>query len=387
MINNIQKRKIYLITPNMLLFIYFLFLFVHTLHMGANKTLLFGYLVSICTLLLYVLNKQRVNKKGGYVLLFLFLSFFLYLKSDLNYINSQLKYWVYLVPLIIVPFICNSKDFNSILCKACLLTLIISVSLFILGIGIDTGYGFPRMHGLLSEPSALSLPISVVLLNGIFYKKKKYILISLFCILLTGSLMTVIITFFSYLMYLFITRRLLSRVLLTAVFLFFLWSLFILIDYLAQLGTYPSISRLQQGIVFIQTFGANGHNPRFFSVLEVISYIQENNFLYGGGINGAEKYIEVTSNLRDLNLWLEILLSFGIVGTALFFVFLLVYVFFNKYVFSKDEAIILSSITVYCFLNSAQGIVFQSLFFIILFQVLSRGPLNVRQNKELIQKT
>jgi hypothetical protein len=370
-INNILKIKKNLITQNSLLLIYFLFLFIHTLHIGENKTLLFGYIASISAMLIHVLHKQRVNKKGIYIIVFFFLSFSLYLKVDFNYLISQLKYWVYLIPLIIVPFICNIKDFNDILCRACRFTLILSVFLYFLGVGIDTGYGFPRMHGLLSEPSALSLPISIVLLNGILYKKKIYIMLSLFCMLLTGSLMTMIITLFSYLMYLFIIRRLYSRVLLTGVFLIFLWALFTLINYLAQLGTYPSISRLQQGIVFIQSRGENGHNPRFFSVLEVIAYSKENSYLIGQGINGAEHYIQATGNLRDLNLWLEILLSFGLIGMGAFFIFMLLFVVFNKHVFRSHEAIVLSSITVYCFLNSAQGIVFQSLFFVVLIKVLS----------------
>ncbi|MCJ8319612.1 MAG: hypothetical protein MJK12_08255 [Colwellia sp.] len=384
MTNDISTTYPLVITPKFFLFFYFLFLFVHTLHIGDNKTLLFGYIVSIFTLLLYIVSKQELDKRGGYVLLFLFISFFLYVRVDSGYILSQFKYWVYLVPLLIAPFICHNKDFNLLLCKACKLTLIFSIFLFILGVGIDNGYGFPRMHGLLSEPSALSFPISVVLLNGVFYKKRTYILLSFVCILLTGSLMTMIITLFSFLMYMFITRGLFVRVLFIGIFVVLLLALLMLINYLAELGTFPTISRLQQGLIFIQSFGASGHNPRFFSVLEVISYINDTNVLFGGGINGAEKYIEVTNNLRDLNLWLEMLLSFGVVGTGAFFIFLLFFVFLNKRKFCYHDAILLSSITVYCTLNSAQGIVFQSLFFIILIQVLTRRSLNGYKDKKFI---
>ncbi len=371
-INEPQKKIKLVIKPHSLLFFYFLFLFIHTLHIGDSKMLLFGYILSILTVLLYIVKVQRLNKIGQYVLYFLLLSFYFYVNADISYIQSQIKYWIYLLPLLIVPFICDTNKFNQLLCKACMFTLIISIPLFLIGIGVDRGYGFPRMHGLLSEPSALSFPISVVLLNGIFYKRKSLIFGSLFCILLTGSLMAFVITLFSVLMCMFITRNIFIRLFLIAIFSLLFFVLLSLINYLAGLGTFPSISRLQQGIVFIQSFGASGHNPRFFSVLEVISYVQDTNVLFGSGINGAEKYINVTGNLRDLNLWLEMLISFGVVGISVFFLFMIGAVFLSKRVFTHSEAIILSSITVYCFLNSAQGIVFQSLFFIILIQVLSR---------------
>ncbi len=360
------------IQPHYFLFFYFLFLFVHTLHIGNSKTLLYGYVVSILSMLLYLVKVQRLNIRGQYVFYFILFSFYFYLNTDITYVQSQIKYWVFLIPLFVAPFICDTKKFNQLLCLVCVLTLLLSIPLFLIGVGVDRGYGFPRMHGLLSEPSALSFPISVVLLNGIFYKKKVYIIGSLFCIILTGSLMAMVITLFSVLMCMFITKKLFVRLILIAIFSILLLVLLWLINYLAGLGTFPSISRLQQGIVYIQSFGASGHNPRFFSVLEVVSYVEQTDFLFGSGINGAEQYINVTGNLRDLNLWLEMLISFGVVGVGVFFLFLLVAVFLNKRIFTYPEAILLSSITVYCFLNSAQGIVFQSLFFIILIQILSR---------------
>lgn len=372
MTTHIKSRKNFVITPDVFLAVYFLLLFIHTLHIGSNKLLLFGYIGSVFTAVIYLVNKQRIHKTALLIPLFCCLTFYLYLQPTLGYSISQLKYWIYLFPLVVIPYICNSHDFNKVFCKVCILTLVVSIFLFFVGIGVDKGYGFPRMHGLLSEPSALSIPISIVALNGIFYKKLWYVALSFFTMLLAGSLMVIIITFAACLMYLFIRRTLLSRMLLSGLFVIFIWALYSLISYLAQLGTYPSISRLHQGLIFIESFGVSGHNPRFYSVLEIISYIKKTNFLFGGGINAAEQYVQQTGNLRDLNLWLEIVVSFGVVGVFTFILLLLVFVFFTPRVFSRSESILLSTIVVYCFLNSAQGIVFQSLFFIILIQVLKK---------------
>jgi len=372
------------ITSSFILFIYFIFLFIHTLQIEGNKTLLFGYILSILTSFLYLLHKSKINKNSMYTCLFIFSSFFLYLTPDIGYVLNQFKYWIYLFPLLVIPFITSTYKFNLILSESCFVTLILSLFLFCIGIGIDNGYGFPRMHGLLSEPSALSFPISIVLLNGVLYKKKVFAIISLVCLLLTGSLMAILITTFTFLMFIFITRKVIKRIFITVGIVCFIWFSIFLIEYLAQLGGYSSVTRLHQGILFIESMGTNGYNPRFFSVLEVFNYIKDNSFLFGLGINGAESYVNYTGNLRDLNLWMEILLAFGVIGTGLFFLLICIFIFFSKNIFDKDEAILLSTITVYCFLNSAQGIVFQSLFFIILMQVFKRTPIYDKKNYKFI---
>lgn len=365
-------------------FLYFFFLFIHTFNYGGNKLNLYGFLVSITVILIGSIYKGSLNKVfiPLYTVTFVVIAF--YISNSPHFVVSQLKYFLYLIPIVILPYFVSIQVFYNIFVKACLVVLAISILFFILNVGVDRGYGFPRMHGLLSEPSALSLPISIVLIHGLVIRSIKYILLGLVALFLSGSLMGGVILLFSIILMRILKASRIRRVILVTFFTLIIIALFHTIKYLALNDGGLIVSRLYDGLVYIVSFGENGYNPRFDSILSILKYSVEHNWLFGQGINAGEIYVQETGNLRDLNIWMEILLSFGLVGLFLFFSFLFKFLILNKNRFNNVEASLIAVITCYTFLNSAQGIVFQSLFFIIILVVKnSHGTIYYLRNNKL----
>ena len=266
----------------------------------------------------------------------------------------------------------------------------LSIILFFLHIGIDLGYSIPRMQGLLSEPSAQALPISVTLLysmsrNG--YKRILMICVSLLAIYLTKSPTVFIVSFISLFFY-FISFK--QRLIQIIIFLFLLLLIYHSLDILEWIDLFidnSTLTRVIDGFISIKTLGQVGYNPRVIGIMQFFKDVTETPFIFylGRGLDSATSYYLNKGTLRyTYNLPSEIMFSLGIVGVFFYITFILIIL--KTMLKSYISRILFISILVYTTLNSAMGIsyqIFMYIYFSYMFQILLRNIYNERNNEDL----
>jgi len=354
------------------LYAFIFFIFVSKLYLSAGSTApLYGFVISNVIALIILYHQKKLYFGQIFLLfggLFLLLTYAYVNPSDFV---DQLKFLALMVSLLIIPFYYSKEYISKVFLSICVMVLVLSITLFFLGIGVSDTYGVSnyRMQGLLGEPSAMAVIIAPVFLQGLFFKRYLLLTLSIVGMILTLSPTVVFVSIMSLLVYFFwgIKPRAIKWVALVATVLFV-----ILLVYGANNSSLSNpdpggfvIGRLYDGILNIITLGEVGYNPRFKQSFEIILYLIDTNYIWHGfGISAGSVLEE-----RALSLPFEILFSFGLTGVFIFIIISLYVVFSQKE--SKNFKIAFSSLLVYCMTNSAQGITIQILL-LILFVVFFR---------------
>jgi len=290
--------------------------------------------------------------------------FFLYLPINPASTTGQLRFILFLSPALIIPFYYDYSELSEAFIRVCIFTLLLSILLFYCGIGVSDTYGESnmRMQGLLSEPSAMAIIIAPVFLCGIAYKRIQLLMLSIAGMFLSLSPTVVFVSLASLIVYLFsgvksFLYKVILAVLITIIFIAFIY---ILKTGGGDFQGYFVLGRLFDGILNIITLGEAGYNPRFSQSMKMIELLSEKGGVWFGlGFNSADILEE-----RALSLLFEMLFSFGAIG-LLILILTVLYIIFNSSP-SKNFNIAFSSLFVYCFANSAQGITIQILLFILI---------------------
>ncbi|NYU20930.1 hypothetical protein BBM43_18325 [Vibrio parahaemolyticus] len=362
----------------------FLFVFgitINTFKTGTYDFLLYGYIITLFTSF-FLLFKFKYIKRSS-ILFFLFLLFvcFIYPLVFVQSIPNELsfKYLFMLSPLLFIPFYFDNEELGRVMVKYINIYSLLSVSLFFFGIGVDYGYGAPRMQGFLSEPSAWGGFASVLLLSGVYYRS--YFNIALFTLLiaLTMSPMTMLVCLFSLLIYT-ITR--LPNILRFLTYGLILFTVAVSIYSLLTISfdNIP-LRRLSEGVLYIVTLGEQGYNPRFEVMMNMVNFLIEREHIYFGyGVNQSWFFEQEMNSISSFNLWMEWLFSFGLIG-LIGYGLVSLFILFKRYG-NPHIKILLISFYSYTLLNSAQGITIQIIFYVFLIVSILESYINLNRGNE-----
>lgn len=352
----------------------FFSIYANTLLFQGIEYPLYGYVFFILYSLVFFFIRGKVRGSQLVFFIGIFLLFSAYVFTNPASLADQFHYFAMLIPLFVFPWFFDSRLLCHVIYKASLFAVVIFLILFAFGIGVDRSYGSPRLQGLMSEPSALSFPVTVVVFYAIISKKYVVLSIGLISIYLSASVMAMIIPVFSF--FVMVLMSLKSKI---AKFVFL--SLFPLVFYgvISLIKTLDVeiliFRRLQQGFLSLLSFGQEGYNPRVDHLVSLFDRLVSNDaLLLGMGPNSASA-IRYDDFIRSFSFPFEILISFGFLGLTCF-LFVILFVMFNSN--DKKFNATYSSAMVYVFLNSAMGITLQVLFLILTISFFVKG----KQKKE-----
>lgn len=343
--------------------IIFILLFVTTVQLGGDERYLYTLpaVVFLCLFRLFLLRRFHTGQIITLVTLWGVL--LLYYPINPSALLLQLKYVTYLIPVMIIPWMSAPEKIQAAVIHAAFFSLVIGLVAFSIGFGGSSTYGITRLQGLMSEPSAMALPISIVLLYGLIFKNIYYIFIGAICCILTHSIMVYVVIISSTILVLISSRNPSARTvgIITSVVVC------ALIYYLVNLyvGDNWNLGRAQAGLSSLFTLGAEGYNPRVRMTMEVIEYrllSGEFQVFFGSGINSSAAYAEETSGFRILPFSGELIYSFGVFG-IIFYLYALRTVFSIR---SKLYACAFVPTFIYVSVNSAQGISLGLIFIILI---------------------
>lgn len=347
-----------------ILFLILLFPFFNTLLISNIEYGLKGFLVSIFLSILLLLRKRKLNLQLTLLFLTIFIISTVYL-FKYYYIASFLKYIIYLGFVLILSSTTSIEKISKYIISIIEFIIPFFLILFFLKIGVDHSYGSPRMQGLMSEPSALAFPITILFLYYLFIEKSffKICVIGLPSVYLSKSPTVVLVLTTSVLFYAIIKFK----------FKVLFLSLFSSIIFLKYYEV-SFINRLIMGINYVFTLGESGYNPRAEGIFKLLSDISETPwiFLWGRGLNSAAPYYtEMNSLIYTFNIQTSILFFFGISGLILF-LFLLIFTIKKNYN-NNINLIVLIGIIIYTSLNSAMGITIQYVLFIFIYDIFKKN--------------
>ncbi|MED5512145.1 MAG: hypothetical protein VYB81_05285 [Pseudomonadota bacterium] len=227
---------------------------------------------------------------------------------------------------------------------------------------INHGYLQDRYHALFTEPSAMAIPLSVLIYDAFKSKNYKWIVFSLFAMFLIKSLIVFsvfLITVSFFLMVRFFGFRAVSF---ATLFIIFLSTSFITVESISFIEGYNE--RLYSGLVSILTLGENGYNPRMITTMSVINMLlDKGQLVLGFGFGVGECHTQYLEWKYDSNILMYFLFSSGLIGLFLYLsIILTAFVMINvksKYVFSKEFALFIISFFG-VLINGAQGMLFIS---------------------------
>ena len=357
-----------LIRKKTLLFLSILGIFFNTFSVG-NEFPIYGYFFFVTGSLILFFFQGSVYKSQFIYFIFLSFVFLLYLPINPALGFSQISFFLLLLPMFIIPWLFSANDLSSSIIVASFWLLILFNFLFFLGVGVNYSYGAPRMQGLMSEPSAIALPSTIIILMGLLSNRKHYTFVGFLSVVMSGSLISIITPFLAILLYFVISRASNFLRFTATCFLFFAFLGFL--QFIIWLPFEQSlISRLQSGILSILSWGQSGYNPRLDYVLGLISYLLDSeSFIFGFGLNSASIInIEDHGFRRTFSLPFEILFSFGVLGFLVFVAANLLVIYISKENLKVNVAF--ASLFSYCWVNSAMGITLQILYISILIMMV-----------------
>jgi hypothetical protein len=375
---DINKRISKKFKINLLFFLLFLTFFSEIMISSNQKIFLHGYKIITGISLFLILYQGRVRKQAlvFFAVILFWSGFYIFIHPNFLY---SIKFIFYLIPVFFIVTNYSIEDFCQVLVKVIEIYILMSFILFCIGIGVDRGYGLPRMQGLLSEPSAMALPLPLLFLS--FFNAKKYfkLIVLLPCIFLTQSPTVYIVTFLSLLLYFFINSKKYTKIILIGFIILIFSNILNLLEILYLITNNHSISRLQRGIESISSFGTSGYNPRMRGMLVFFDDILANKlyFLFGGGLDS----ISVINSQRELsdmafnNIPVQVFTSFGITGFIVFIC--LVFLMLDFYSRRRFIMTIIIPVVIYTSINSAMGIQLQYLLFVLMVFML-RDRDNIR---------
>jgi len=258
------------------------------------------------------------------------------------------KYLLLLLPALIIPLVISLERYSQTLINLAIFSTILSIVLFLFNIGVDYSYGgYPRMQGFMSEPSAMSLPIGILLVYGVAIKNKYLIFLAFIALILSVSptviVVSTIILFIYYLSRLSLLKKIFLIIFLVLIIYFSIDILKIFLDLFPDVHI---LHRIYDGLIYAYTGGESGYNTR----LDKEYFFQDYISYFGYGLN-------TFPTGRDWNIHFEVLYAFGLIGwSAFIFLSISTYLFLQKRQDIKIVIVFLS-VFIYASLNSAQGIV------------------------------
>jgi len=338
------------------------------------------YLQFIAYPLILLAARKTETLPLALVILFVFiLNYFKHQCDDkLELIIMSIKIILYIGVIIVLA---NRSSFEKIIQVFVFLAKISSVIIiatYLIGIisGINIlvnlGYSQTRYHALFTEPSAAAIPLSILALYGVLSKNYKWLVISFVATLISLSLIALVLFVTSLIMGLmiFYTEK---RVSLFVVSLVSIISIFyISLDTIEPL--YKFNERLYSGLRAILTGGEHGYNPRLMTINSVINQLIETDSLYTGlGIEINNCLNEGFIWSYDANIHIYIIRSLGFVGYFIFLIACFLAIIKN----SMNKYNMRYSVFIICLLgvtlNGAQGLLYFSLFVLLLLLSFKRG--------------
>lgn len=365
----IKKKKL----KECLLDILILFSLISTLLISGVEHNLHGNLIMIAVSIFYiVLFLQHIKLKEFEIF---FILFFIVLVFCYGYIHPKfsdsIKSLLYLFPFILFLH----KDTNlverlqTIVIKFAMLCII----LFFLRIGVDSAYGAKRMQGLMSEPSAFAFCSSLLLVNFLETKKKLPLFLTFICIIMTKSPTVMLVTVGTFFLYLFFKQNLLMKVLIATIALILLLNLQSICIFLYDKTEIYSFNRLALGMEALSSLGKGGYNPRLFTVFYIFDSFNDTDLftkLFGMGWASQTYYFTSKGMMANICWWLDIYISFGLIGLSIFLVAL--FLSFLKLRSQPNlEKYSFLAIFMYVLINTAMGIQLQLYFYALLLMILS----------------
>lgn len=341
----------------------------------------YSYILLLLFSAIYFLLNNKVNLNLFlYGLFFSSVAYFYSYGSDSNFLLIS-KYLIMLTPAFFIPNFLSMSSFSKNFIKLIIIFLMVSIVLYFFNIGVNYSYGgYKRLYGFLSEPSAMALPVSVLLLYSVYTKNKLLLILSIIALLLTKSPTVLVVSITTLLLYYIIQmRNKLFQIILLVLSFSIAFNIVDILYFFISIFELHVFERLVHGIVNITSLGEAGYNPRFSIFQEFIeNYIS----LFGYGLNTYEGISRVWM------LHMEVIYAFGLVGWVLF---LLLILFTMRYIYNTDRIsfIIVLSTFVYSSVNSARGIAFTIIIFIYIMYFIKNIKIkrNLKYEKNIITST
>lgn len=335
--------------------------FLHTFQFHNAKIPLLGNLSSLIVLYASLILKGKVNAKFLIPIIVIFLLYIIYI-PDTNNALGQITLLFYYISIILFINLIDLNELYQALSIVIKFYIPLSIVLYYLGIGIDSGYGIDRMHGLLSEPSAFTFLTLFLFIEFLIFKNYLSLTLATISAIYVNSLTLYTSIVISLLLISFIKANNSKKIIILFTSAVTAYSTIIIFSDITSYTSNSSVIRMASGIQYLTSLGDSGHNPRGESVINVINYSLNNNPYIGMGLDAGGRYADELQTLRDLNFWLELLLAFGIVGLSITLGFTLNIIIKLKNAYNKNYIVLFCFSLVYVTVNSAQGIMLSQYF-------------------------
>lgn len=375
----IKKKKL----KECLLDILILFSLISTLLVSEVEHNLHGNFIMIAISVFYIVLFIQYIKLKEFEICFIL--FFIALVFCYGYIHPKfsdsIKSLLYLFPFML--FLHKDSNLVERLQTIVIKFTILCIALFFLRIGVDSAYGAKRMQGLMSEPSAIAFCSSLLLVNFLLTKKKLPLFLTFICLLMTNSPTVMLVTAGTFFLYLFFKQNLFIKILIVTITLVLLLNLQNICIFLYDKTEIYSFNRLALGLEALSSFGKGGYNPRLFTVFYILDnfkYTDSFTKLFGIGWASQTYYFTSKGMLANICWWLDIYISFGLVGLSIFLIALFISFFKLKSQPSLEKYSFLA-IFMYVTINTAMGIQLQLYFYALLLMIFSSKIKSSKINK------
>lgn len=359
--------------------LFFILLGTHNLIVDDSVYKLYGGQIAVVlsTIIFLSYGRARHSQIASFILSYCVLIIYTFITP-----LSVIEYWrflFYLIPLFIIPWVFSLNTLIKVIFAAAFFLLISALFLYLMGIGASTGYGYTRLEGVMSEPSAVALPASLIFLYALKRKNALLLALSVVCGILSMSATV----FFTAVTSLLIYTTMKARKSFTRAIIFLAGtSSFISLLYAYSFHFAESkifiLKRIQTESQFIFSLGEEGYSRRGQAFFKIFDYFKDEwNPVYGIGLGASDLLNEV--ELGIIPLFIDIPISFGILGLIVY-VSAIALFFLNS---RNDYAnIIFSVFLVYTTINTASGIFFKiPLIMIIIAFLLNMQSMRFGEQK------
>jgi hypothetical protein len=324
-------------------------LFIFQVKLGVNEIPIFSYALTMAISTFLFIRNCSVNKN---IFIFGLIFSMIVLINGMKSISNvflAIKFLLMLSPAIFIVHVMPLEEFSGKILLAVKLVTIISILFYFIGIGVDTSYSFNRMQGFASEPSALALPVAILMLHSLINRSWGYFFLASLVGGLALSPTVLLVSLLSLIVYKFIYSSSMTKVFISLLAVSILFFGLDIVGFLAEhFSDIAIIRRINDGLLFAFSGGESGYNTR----LSYGYFFEEYQSTFGLGVNTYSG-----DRLRDWNIHLETIYAFGMFGWFLFIAFSLFVCRYLKSMHNFSLNIFLCAY-IYSSINSAQGIVF-----------------------------
>jgi len=348
--------------------------FVHELPLGRIDVNIPGLLTAVAVSGLALALRGSVDRRALVLISIIGFVSFLYSPIHPRFLDSVV-YIAYFLPTLFLSTQLNAGQLSSLIRRVAAVMVITFMILYALRIGIDFNYGSRRMQGLLSEPSAMAFPLSILVTAWLAERRfLLLLLIALPAVWLAQSPTVVVAIVLSLGMLAFMRLPAAGKVGIAVLIIAIFMNIIRILNGLYVLTGAFILKRLSDGILSVLTLGGMGYNTRVAGLLGFFSDVSSNMaiLLFGRGLNSATEFYKAKGSLRlTYNLPAEVMFSFGLVGLVVFFISL---VWAITRIGRRPIALVFYPIVAYTLINSAMGMQYQYLFYVFLLVIAREGP-------------